>query len=221
MLCRGPPGCCRDPRPASVIHSPGSPGVRRFAKRFKFAVPRRGTGRVKTKTCLEGLPFLSFPPAVRGSPYPTAEAGISPFFRFFSIFFASKKTSKKTIVKKLLFSHFFAISARPGVDFWTFSVPKRIPGGYFFGVFSKTAISSKSRSRLGNNRIFEGRTVRKSVRRATPDGDGEKKRQKSLPAPSPDALFRLRARFLSILGSRPGPENRQKRPRSQYLVNFF
>ena len=124
--------------------------------------------------------------------------GKSLFFRFFSIFFASKKTSKNTIVKKLFFSHFFAISARPGVDFSSFSVPKRIPGGYFFGVFSKTAISSKSRSRLGNNRIFEGRTVRKSVRRATPDGDGEKKRQKSLPAPSPDALFRLRARFLSI-----------------------
>ena len=81
------------------------------------------------------------------------------FFRFFSIFFASKKTSKKTIVKKPLFSHFFAISARPGVDFSSFSVPKRVPGGYFFGVFSKTAISSKSRSRLGNNRIFEGRTV--------------------------------------------------------------
>ena len=136
--------------------------------------------------------------------------GKSLFFRFFSIFFASKKTSKKTIVKKLLFSHFFAISARPGVDFWPFSVPKRVPGGYFFGVFSKTAISSKSRSRLGNNTIFEGRTVRKSVRRATPDGDGEKKRQKSLPAPSPDALFRLRARFLSIFASRPGPENRQK-----------
>ena len=127
-------------------------------------------------------------------------------FAHFSIFFASKKT----IAKKLLFSHFFAISARSGVDFSSFSVPKRIPGGYFFGVFSKTAISSKSRSRLGNNRIFEGRTVRKSVRRATPNGDGEKKRQKPPPAPSPDALFRPRARFLSILGSRPGPENRQK-----------
>ena len=27
-VCRVPPGCCRDPHPASVIHSPFSPGVR-------------------------------------------------------------------------------------------------------------------------------------------------------------------------------------------------
>ena len=70
----------------------------------------------------------------------------------------------------------------------------------------KTVILSKSRSRLGNNRIFKGRTLQKSVRRATPNGTGEKKRQKSLQAPSPDALFRSRARFWSILGSRPGPK---------------
>ena len=100
-------------------------------------------------------------------------------------------------------------------------MPKRVPGSYFFGVFSKTAISSKSRSRLGNNRIFEGRTFQKSIRRATPNGDGKKKRQKSLPAPSPDALFRLRARFLSILGSRPGPENRQKPVPKPGDIGFF
>ena len=63
--------------------------------------------------------------------------------------------------------------------------------------------------------------MRKSVRRATPDGDGEKKRQKSLPAPSPDALFRLRARFSSILGSRPGPKIAKKRSRSESLLDFF
>ena len=53
---------------------------------------------------------------------------------------------------------------------------------------------------------MEGQTLQKSIRRATPNGTGEKNRQKSLPAPSPDALFRSRARFLSILGSRPGPK---------------
>ena len=59
---------------------------------------------------------------------------------------------------------------------------------------------------------FEGRTLQKSVPRATPNGNGEKNRQKSLPAPSPDALFRFRARFLSILGSRPGPKIAPKPP---------
>ena len=54
--------------------------------------------------------------------------------------------------------------------------------------------------------IFKGQTLQKSVRRATPNGTGEKNRQKSLPAPSPDALFRSLDRFLSILGSRPGPK---------------
>ena len=70
----------------------------------------------------------------------------------------------------------------------------------------KTVILSKSCSRCGGSTILEGRTFRKSVRRAAPNGTGEKNRQKSLPAPSPDALFRSRARFLSILGSRPGPK---------------
>ena len=63
--------------------------------------------------------------------------------------------------------------------------------------------------------------MRKSVRRATPDGDGEKKRQKSLPAHFPDALFRLRTRFLSILASRPGPENRQKTVPKRIPFGFF
>ena len=70
----------------------------------------------------------------------------------------------------------------------------------------KTVILSKSCSRCGGSTIFKGQTLQKSIRRATPNGTGEKNRQKSLPAPSPDALFRSRARFLSILGSRPGPK---------------
>ena len=85
-------------------------------------------------------------------------------------------------------------------------VSKQVPGGYFFGVFSKTVILSKSCSRCGGSTIFKGQTLQKSVQRATPNGIGKKKRQKSLPAPSLDALFRSRARFLSILGSRPGPK---------------
>ena len=67
-------------------------------------------------------------------------------------------------------------------------------------------ILSKSCSRCGGSTILKGQTLQKSIRRATPNGTGEKNRQKSLPAPSPDALFRARARFLSILGSRPEPK---------------
>ena len=79
--------------------------------------------------------------------------------------------------------------------------PARVPEATFF-VFSCVAVRSRS-----PDRFVEGQTVRKSVRRATPNGTGKKKRQKLLPAPSPDALFRLRARFLSTLGSRPDLKN--------------
>ena len=65
-VCRVPPGCCRDPHPDAVIHSPFSPGVRRCAQRFKFAVPQRGAGRVETTKLVLGkcrpgrftLPYL-------------------------------------------------------------------------------------------------------------------------------------------------------------------
>ena len=59
---------------------------------------------------------------------------------------------------------------------------------------------------------MEGQTLQKSVRRATPNGNGKEKRQKPLLAPSPDALFRPRARFLSILASRPDPKIAKKTP---------
>ena len=53
---------------------------------------------------------------------------------------------------------------------------------------------------------MKGQIFQRSIRRATPKGTGKKNRQKSLPVPSPGALFRSRARFLSILGSRPDPK---------------
>ena len=111
----------------------------------------------------------------------------SPFSGFF---FLSKFSSPNPT-----FFDFCSISGRPGVDFWPCLLPKQAPGGYFFGVFSKTVILSKSCSRLRNNRIFGGWTLQKSVRRATPNGDRNKKRQTPLPAPSPDARFRPRTRF--------------------------
>ena len=64
----------------------------------------------------------------------------------------------------------------------------------------------KSCSRCSGGTVLKGRTLQKSVRRATPNGNGKKKRRKSLPAPPPDVLFRPRARFWSILGSRPDPK---------------
>ena len=137
VLCRGPPGCCRDARPASVTHWPGSPGVWRLAKRFKFAVPRRGTGRVKPKTCLEGLPFLSFPPAVRGSPYPTAEAREIALFSIFFDFFRVEKNVEKHDRQK---TTFFAL-------FCDFGPPRR----RFLAVFG----AETSSRRLLFRRFFE------------------------------------------------------------------
>ena len=99
--------------------------------------------------------------------------------------------------------------------------PKQVPGGYFFGVFLKTVIFSKSRSRLGNNRILQGRTLRKSVPRATPNHNVARKRKKSVPKPSPDALFRPRARFWSILGSRLGPKIDPKPPLQKIIRRLF
>ena len=57
---------------------------------------------------------------------------------------------------------------------------------------------------------MEVRTLQKSVRRATLNGNGAKNLQKSLLVPSLDALFRPRARFWSIFGSRPGPKMASK-----------
>ena len=74
----------------------------------------------------------------------------------------------------------------------------------------KTVIFSKSCSRCGGSLVFKGQTLQKSVPRATPNDNGARKRKKSVPAPSPDALFRPRARFLSIFGCRPGLKNSQK-----------
>ena len=89
-------------------------------------------------------------------------------------------------------------------------------------------ILSKSCSRCGGSAIFKGRTVQKSTQGATLNDTGNKKRQKSLPAPSPDVLFRLWARFLSILGSRLDPKLAKQTPQGDtrfifgpYFFDFF
>ena len=114
------------------------------------------------------------------------------------------------MVKKSTFSVNFGDFGASDVDFWPFLVPKQIPGGYFFGVFLKTVILSKSCSRCGGSTVFKGQTLQKSIPRPTPNDNVARKRKKSLPAPSPEALFRPRAGFWSIFGFRPGPKNHQK-----------
>ncbi len=115
----------------------------------------------------------------------------------------------------------WAIFGSADVDFWPFLVPKRVSGASFFGVFSKTVILRKSCSRCGGSVVFQGRTLRKSVRRPTPNGDGEKNRRKSLPAPSPDAFFRSRTRFWSIFGPRSDPKIAQNRPQGNMTPIFW
>ena len=90
---------------------------------------------------------------------------------FFDFFFLFKFSSQI-----LTFFDFFSISGRPGVDFSPFFFPKRVPGGYFFGVFSKTVILSKSCSRCGGSTILKGQTLQNSVRGVTPNSDGSKQR---------------------------------------------
>ena len=64
-------------------------------------------------------------------------------------------------------------------------------------------------SRCGGSTVFKGQTLQKSIPRPTPNDNVARKRKKSLPAPSPEALFRPRAGFWSIFGFRPGPKNHQ------------
>ena len=128
--------------------------------------------------------------------------GNRPFFDFFDFFRVKKNDRQKTT----FFRTFLRFWLAPASIFSRFGRQNGSPEAAFSVFFSKTAILSKSRSRLGNNKIFEGRTLRKSVRRATPNGDRNKKRQNPLLAACPHALFRIRARFWWILGSLPGPK---------------
>ena len=117
------------------------------------------------------------------------------FLYFFRCFSACKKTHDFRLLKKLLFLAILAIFCASGVEFRRFWVPKRLPGGYFFDVFLKTSIFSKSCSRCGGSTVFKGQTLQKSVPRPTPNDNGARKRKKSVPAPSSEALFRSRACF--------------------------
>ena len=117
VCCRVPPGCCRDTPPTSGTHSPGC-----F---WGTAISRRGAGVVldgcfkSAKVCRSRKGFPSLPsrrPPQDRRPLPCKPDG-PLFFRFFSIFFACKKTSKKRNVKNSLFSPFLAILGGPGVAF--------------------------------------------------------------------------------------------------------
>ena len=72
-----------------------------------------------------------------------------------------------------------AVSGRSCVDFQQFWSPKLIPGAFFFGVFWKTVILSKSCSRCGGSTVSKGETLQKSVRSPTPKGSGARKRKKN------------------------------------------
>ena len=88
-----------------------------------------------------------------------------------------------------------------GVDFRGFWVAKQVPGGYVFGVFLKTVIFSKSCSRCGGSTILKGQTLQKSVRKATPNGNGARIDKKLLKTSLCDALWAEKVDFRVILGS--------------------
>ena len=126
---------------------------------------------------------------------------------FFTLFFSNPKNPPKNDPLK---NYFFG-------NFWRFLVPLALISGDF---------GSQNWSPEGNFRVFfekrgfleielsmviwpsfEGRTLPKSLRRALLNGNAAKILQKSAPAPSPDALFQLRARFWLIFGSQREPQN--------------
>ena len=118
--------------------------------------------------CLEPCPYLSVPGRVY-PPLPPPAVHIPPGRRkiqvwrcrqrhpklFFHFFCPSKLRSKTWTAQKLLLCVLFLIFGCAGVDFRRFGVPKQVPGAYFFGVFSKTAILLKSCSCCGGSTIFK------------------------------------------------------------------
>ena len=73
-------------------------------------------------------------------------------------------------------------------------------------IFWKAAVLSESCSRCSGSIICTGQALRKSVRRATPNGISKGKQQKTCAATSPDERFQSRVCFLLIFGSRPRPK---------------
>ena len=71
-----------------------------------------------------------------------------------------------------------AVFCASGVEFRRFWVPKRLPGGYFFGVFLKTVILSKSCSRLGEIAIFHVSSLRKTIKNRCQHRPRKKHRKK-------------------------------------------
>ena len=133
-----------------------------------------------------------------------------PFFDFFRFFSNAKNRQKNGTSKIHFFCYFWRFWVAPARIFSNFLSQNRSPEATFSVFFLKTVILSKSCSRCGGSTILKGQTLRKSIRRATPNGTGEKNRQQSLPAPSPGALFRSRARFFVDFGVPAGSQNRPK-----------
>jgi len=107
---------------------------------------------------LEGLPFLTFPVASARPPTLPVELDLAPFFRLFSVFFASEDSLKKRSLQKHFFFALFAPLWPPGVDFRQFLVPKSGPGAWIFRLFCKIAVFLKLHPLLGNNTIFRVQT---------------------------------------------------------------
>ena len=141
-VCRVPPGFCRDPHPDAVIHSPFSPGVRRFAQRFKFAVPQRGAGRVKPTKGGKDVPgrfTLPFLPAGRpriAVPYRGGEGNRS-FFDFFRFFSRRKKRRKTRSSKNYFFRTFLRFRLAPASIFGRFRCRNGFPEVTFSACFRK------------------------------------------------------------------------------------
>ena len=95
----------------------------------------------------------------------------------------------------------------PGPHLRAFRTRKIRSRGYFFGVFLKSVILSKSCSRCGGSTIFKGRALQKSVRDPVRSGVRKKHGQKR-------TCRALRGRLGALPENRPSPGRPTRRPKN-------
>ena len=120
---------------------------------------------------------------------------------FYTKLHFTKKRFKHDTSKIHLFDTFFRFLGSPASLRDRFGSQNWSPEHRFSVFFSKNVVFSKSCSRCGGSTILKGQTLQKSVRKATPNGNGARIDKKLLKTSLCDALWAEKVDFWSILGS--------------------